>query len=69
MRILSLVLRAQSFAESHGISAAIEVSLADIREGPTTSNDFRDCANRRFATATAMFEDAIEVVIWGSRPG
>jgi hypothetical protein len=48
-----------------GVSAAIEVSLADIREDPTTGNDFRDCANRRFAIPTAMFEDAIEVVTWG----
>ena len=34
-------------------------------EGRTMDDDHRDLANRLFATATALFEDAIEVAVAG----
>jgi hypothetical protein len=46
-------------------SASKEAFLADIGEASAMADDYRDLANRLFATATAMLEDAIEVAVAG----
>jgi len=46
-------------------STAKEASLAANGEASAMDDDYRDLANRLFATGTAMLEDAIEMAIAG----
>ena len=49
-------------------SFAKEASLVASDEALAMEDDDRDLANRLFATATAMLEEAIEVAIAGQSP-
>ncbi len=50
-------------------STAKEASLAANGEASAMDDDYRDLANRLFATGTAMLEDAIEIAIAGQSQG
>ena len=43
----------------------MQACLGDMAEGPGMDGDHRELANRLFATATAILEDAIEVAAAG----